>query len=181
MNTRTIAVAVLASLSLNACAAASSQNPPTTFATATLTNSAGQAVGNVEIVKSGLQVVIRANVTGQAAGEHGIHLHTTGVCEAPGFTSAGAHLNPADHQHGSLNPAGPHIGDLPNITVGSGGYGTIVSQLAGAAGAILDTIFDADGTAIVMHAGPDDYKTDPSGNSGGRIACGVLKRFPAMR
>jgi Cu-Zn family superoxide dismutase len=122
--------------------------------------------------------MFRANVSGQASGEHGIHLHTTGKCEAPGFTSAGGHLNPTEHQHGSLNPAGPHVGDLPNIIVGPDGNGMIESRLTGTAADILANLFDADGTAIVLHAGPDDYKTDPSGNSGGRIACGALLRFP---
>ncbi|WP_231627002.1 superoxide dismutase family protein [Novosphingobium sp. AAP83] len=170
-------VALVATLSLGACATVPPQSNANTLATAALANASGQSVGSVEIVQSGTTVMFRANVSGQASGEHGIHLHTTGRCEAPGFTTAGGHLNPTAHQHGSLNPAGPHVGDLPNIIVGPDGNGMIASQLTGTAADLLANLFDADGTAIVLHAGPDDYKTDPSGNSGGRIACGVLLRF----
>lgn len=178
MKMRMAVVALVATLSLGACATVPPQSNANTLATAALANASGQSVGSVEIVQSGTTVMFRANVSGQASGEHGIHLHTTGRCEAPGFTTAGGHLNPTAHQHGSLNPAGPHVGDLPNIIVGPDGNGMIASQLTGTAADLLANLFDADGTAIVLHAGPDDYKTDPSGNSGGRIACGALLRFP---
>lgn len=178
MKMRIVVVALAASLSLGACATVPPQSNAKTLATAALVNTSGQSAGTVEITQSGTTLMFRANVAGQVSGAHGIHLHTTGKCEAPGFTSAGGHLNPTAHQHGSLNPAGPHVGDLPNIIVGPDGNGMIESRLTGAAADILDNLFDADGTAIVLHAGPDDYKTDPSGNSGGRIACGILLRFP---
>ncbi|WP_372733227.1 superoxide dismutase family protein [Novosphingobium sp.] len=179
MKMRIAVVAIAAPLSLGACATIPPQNSASTLATAALINTSGQSVGSVEITQNGTAMLFRANVSGQAAGEHGIHLHTTGKCEAPGFTSAGGHLNPTAHQHGSLNPAGPHVGDLPNIVVGTDGTGMIEGPLTGTAAVVLASVFDTDGTAIVLHAGPDDYKTDPSGNSGGRIACGVLMRFPA--
>ena len=105
-----------------------------------------------------------------------MHLHTTGSCDTPEFASAGSHLNPGNRQHGSANPAGSHLGDLPNLTIGSGGTGTVSATLPGTRDQVLAQTFDGDGTAIVVHAGPDDYRTDPSGNSGGRIACGVLTR-----
>ena len=115
-------------------------------------------------------------MVGLSPGAHGVHLHTTGSCTAPDFASAGAHLNPGGHQHGTSNPAGPHLGDLPNITVGSAGTGTVSATLSGTREDVLARLFDADGTAVVVHANADDYRTDPSGNSGGRIACGVLTR-----
>ena len=115
-------------------------------------------------------------VVGLSPGVHGVHLHMTGACDAPEFTSAGGHLNPGGHQHGSDNPAGAHLGDLPNVTVGNAGTGTVTATLPGSREAVLAQLFDADGTAIVVHANADDYRTDPSGNSGGRIACGVLTR-----
>jgi Cu-Zn family superoxide dismutase len=109
-------------------------------------------------------------------GPHGLHLHSTGKCEAPGFTSAGAHLNPGGHQHGSANPQGSHLGDLPNLTADRNGAGTVRAELKGSRAEVEALLFDADGTAVVIHAAPDDYRTDPTGNSGARIACGVLSR-----
>ena len=99
-----------------------------------------------------------------------------GACEAPGFESAGGHLNPEMRQHGMQNPAGPHLGDLPNVTTDRAGVGAVSAALPGTRDAVLSRLFDADGTAIVVHASADDYRTDPSGNSGSRIACGVLSR-----
>lgn len=113
-----------------------------------------------------------ADVTGATPGEHGIHLHTTGKCEGPAFTTAGGHLNPDGKQHGLQNPQGSHQGDLPNITVGADGKGhaTFTAHTSEAA------LFDADGTSVVVHAVADDNKTDPSGNSGARLLCGVLEK-----
>jgi Cu-Zn family superoxide dismutase len=110
-------------------------------------------------------------------GEHGIHLHQVGRCDPPAFTSAGDHFNTASRQHGLNNPSGPHAGDLPNLTVGANGTAaysatnTLVTLGSGAG-----SLFDADGTAVVIHAGPDDQMSDPAGNSGSRIACGVVER-----
>jgi Cu-Zn family superoxide dismutase len=113
-------------------------------------------------------------VEGIAAGTYGAHVHRTGRCEGPAFDSAGAHWNPTGQQHGFRNPSGRHRGDLPNLVVGAAGRGTLTftiraAQLRGEAGMI-----DADGAALMIHAQADDYRTDPSGNSGPRIACGVL-------
>ena len=121
-------------------------------------------------------VELRLDVSGLSAGVHGTHLHSIGKCEPSGFSSAGGHLNPTGRQHGTMNPMGSHMGDLPNLSVGADGTGSMEFALDGKAGDIESALFDADGTAIVVHAGPDDYATDPSGDSGSRIACGVFAR-----
>ena len=143
---------------------------------ATLRLASGLPGGTAQLLVSGAQVNISIAVVGLSPGVHGVHLHMTGRCDAPEFASAGAHLNPAGHQHGSGNPAGSHLGDLPNVTAGAGGTGTVSATLPGSREAVLAQLFDADGTAVVVHANADDYRTDPSGNAGGRIACGVLTR-----
>ncbi len=155
----------------------SSSNRSVLVARTTLTDVTGRSVGSAEISQTGTTLYLNASVSGQTSGEHGIHFHAVGKCEAPGFTTAGGHLNPSAHQHGSLNPAGPHLGDLPNITVAADGAGSVNVPLSGVPDEVVVAMFDADGTALVFHAGPDDYKTDPSGNSGGRLACGVLERL----
>lgn len=138
---------------------------------AELLNGEGAAVGTalVEQVEEGVRVTVA--VTGIPAGPHGAHVHTVGRCEAPGFTSAGGHWNPGGTQHGLENPAGPHAGDMPNLVVADDGTGAFSFILSGGSFAAL---MDADGAAVVIHAGPDDMHSDPAGNSGGRIACGVL-------
>jgi len=123
--------------------------------------------------RSGIEVRVQA--AGLPAGHYGVHLHAVGRCEAPAFTSAGPHWNPTGRQHGSLNPAGHHLGDLPNLDVDAQGDGRLEFTIAGASTSGADGIFDADGTSLVIHAAPDDYRTDPSGNSGARIACGVFR------
>ena len=110
------------------------------------------------------------------AGEHGLHFHAVGTCEGPDFKSAGGHLNPEGHQHGMLNPMGSHLGDLPNFIADAQGHAQLQIALDQLPDKLLPHLFDADGTAIVVHAAADDYRTDPSGNSGARIACGVLRK-----
>lgn len=143
---------------------------------ATLRLANGLPGGTAQLLASGAQVNISIALVGLAPGVHGVHLHTTGKCDTPDFTTAGAHLNPGGHQHGTSNPAGAHLGDLPNVTVGSNGTGTVSATLPGTREEVLAQLFDGDGTAVVVHANADDYRTDPSGNSGPRIACGVLSR-----
>ncbi len=140
----------------------------------TLQFSDGRPAGTVQLFSNGQTVTVAVAATGMSPGEHGFHLHTTGRCTAPDFTSAGGHLNPGDNSHGSLSPGGMHLGDMPNLTIGSNRSGAAETQLTGNADAVLDDIFDEDGTAVVVHAGPDDYRTDPAGDAGARIACGVL-------
>ncbi len=147
-----------------------------TLASTELKLADGQPAGTARVVSDGQGVRLIADVTGVSPGLHGIHLHTVGQCEAPAFTSAGGHLNPEGKQHGTENPAGSHLGDLPNITADESGKGSISVALHSTREQLLNVLFDSDGTAVVVHAGPDDYKTDPAGNSGGRIACGVLAR-----
>lgn len=141
-------------------------------AQADLRNAAGEQVGTAlaEEVDGAIRVMVEAR--GLPAGPHGTHVHTTGKCEAPEFTSAGPHWNPTTHQHGKENPQGPHAGDMPNLNVGADGSDRTIFTLPAGTFAQL---MDEDGAALVIHAGPDDYKTDPSGNSGGRIACGVFQ------
>lgn len=138
-----------------------------------LTDANGRGVGTVRVEPhaSGTRVVIRT--TGLPAGTHGAHLHATGRCDAPQFTTAGPHWNPTNRQHGTRNPAGPHRGDLPNLVVAAAGTGDM-EAIVDAPFAGEGSLFDADGTAFVIHATADDYVTDPSGNSGARIACAVL-------
>jgi Cu-Zn family superoxide dismutase len=146
-------------------------------ATATLKDSFGNVLGTAQLTQAVGGVHLVVDVNGVAPGKHGIHFHETGTCTPPSFTSAGGHFNPDSKHHGLENTAGPHAGDLPNLEVGGDGVGhldvtTDRISLNGATG----NLFDADGTALVLHAGPDDQKSDPSGNSGARIACGAVTR-----
>ena len=150
--------------------------PPAPIAAATLVTGAGADAGSASIVQDGPSLRLKVSARGLPPGPHGIHLHAVGTCEAPAFTSAGGHLNPQGHQHGLENPAGAHLGDLPNLIVAADGTAVLNVSLTGTRSALTETLFDADGTALVIHAAADDNRTDPSGNSGARIACGVLTR-----
>jgi glucose/arabinose dehydrogenase/Cu/Zn superoxide dismutase len=147
-------------------------------ASAEMRDAQGRAVGTATFEQSAdgtVSVAIKVSGYNPIAGGHGIHVHQTGLCVTPDFNSAGEHFNPASAQHGSENPAGPHSGDLPNMQFfgdGSGDYRTTTNAFTLTPGPL--SVFDADGSAIVIHASPDDYATDPSGNSGDRIGCGVI-------
>lgn len=141
---------------------------------ATLRFANGFPAGTVQLLGSGTQVNISVGLIGMQSGAHAVHLHTIGSCESADFTSAGGHLNPHGNEHGANNPKGSHLGDLPNARIGSAGAGTVSTVLRGDRTEVLARIFDTDGTAVVVHEGADDYKTDPSGAAGKRIACGVL-------
>lgn len=164
---------ILASL-LGACTTTTNM-PLVPVGEATLTFANGQPAGRAVLSadRDGLRIDIRAN--GLTPGAHGFHLHTTGKCEAPGFTSAGGHLNPDARKHGTLAVGGGHLGDLPNLEVGANGSASTTYAIPGGAAAIA-AIYDGDGTAVVIHANADDYRTDPTGNAGDRVACGVVKR-----
>jgi Cu-Zn family superoxide dismutase len=154
-------------------------------ASAELRDTGGRVVGSVVATSApsgGVALTIR--VTGLAPGAHGIHVHAVGTCDPAGttaFASAAGHFNPGSKQHGRMNPNGWHAGDLPNITVDAAGQGSLVTV---AESLTLDTapaaLLDADGSAIVVHANQDDERTDNGpagpGNSGARIACGVIRR-----
>lgn len=149
---------------------------PAPLATGTFATSSGAAAGTATIVpQAGGNPVLHVKVSGLPAGVHGVHIHAVGQCEGPAFTTAGGHLNPAGHQHGKDNPAGMHLGDLPNMTVDAQGNGELTQAMPVDAATLRAQLFDADGAAVVVHAKADDYRTDPSGNSGDRIACAVLK------
>jgi Cu-Zn family superoxide dismutase len=150
-----------------------------------LVNSAGQAVGSVRAWQTAGGVTFRIDATGLPHGIHGLHVHGVGRCDPPDFASAGPHWNPAVRKHGMNNPAGPHAGDLPNVEVAANGVlgatvtvpGATLVGGVGAGGALID----ADGAALVIHGQADDYVTDPSGNSGARIACAVLQPVAEVR
>lgn len=133
-----------------------------------------RATGTLQQRADGIAIHIEAH--GMKPGSYGIHVHAVGQCAGPAFTSAGGHWNPTGKQHGRDNPMGMHEGDLPNLVIGSKGTGTLDAVIAG--GSLTNgpsALLDADGAAIVIHAAADDYKTDPSGNSGARTACGVVQ------
>ena len=131
----------------------------------------GSGLGSVTVDDGPDGLLIRLAGTSMPPGSHAIHIHMAGRCEGPKFESAGAHWNPDNKQHGSENPNGPHKGDLPNVTVGPDGA---LTQSLTVAGVAMAELRDTDGSALVVHAQPDDNKTDPSGASGDRIACAVI-------
>ena len=142
-------------------------------AVAMLQTAEGEPAGFVTATGDNDGVSISLQVQNMPAGEHGVHVHMTGACEAPTFESAGGHWNPTDQSHGLEDPEGQHAGDMPNLEVGDDGTGSLQYTLQG--GARFEGLMDADGSAFVVHAGADDQVTDPSGESGDRIACGVFE------
>jgi Cu-Zn family superoxide dismutase len=151
------------------------RNPPQ--ATAELKNANGEVVGTAGFWEEGGGIRVFVRAAKLPPGPHGLHLHAIGKCEPPEFTSAGPHFNPTGKRHGFGNSDGPHAGDLPNLPVGSDGTGTLhyLTTLV-TLGSGPTSLFDADGTALVIHAGPDDHGTDPAGNSGPRVACGIVTK-----
>lgn len=148
----------------------------TEIASVDVLDRSGAQVGSARLYSLGSEVSINASFSNLSEGVHAVHLHMTGDCTAADFTSAGGHLNPGGEQHGTLNPRGAHLGDLPNVTVAEDGAGTMSTILRGTRASIETAIFDEDGTALVVHEGADDYRSDPAGAAGSRIACGVLSR-----
>ncbi len=142
-------------------------------ARAAMMDANGNAVGEVALRETFQGVLLHARLDGLPPGAHAFHVHTIGACEPP-FKSAGGHYNPTGAQHGMDNPEGMHAGDMPNIHVGASG--ALEIEVLNTMLRLDDALFDADGAAIVIHAGPDDYKTDPAGAAGPRIACGVIER-----
>ena len=141
-------------------------------ASAVLKDAQGNEVGSATLTALPNGVLIGLDLTAIPAGEHALHIHAVGACEPPDFKSAGGHFNPEEDKHGLMNPAGPHAGDMPNIEVPDSGKLKIevLNQMVH----LGDGLLDQDGSALVIHAGADDYKTDPAGNAGDRIACGVI-------
>ncbi len=177
---KTLPVAALCGLAVAACVpngapGAGAPAPTWSEASARILAPTGSQLAVASAVQQNDGLRISVSASGLRPGSYGLHVHAVGRCDTPDFTSAGPHWNPTMRQHGSQNPQGPHRGDLPNLIVGANGQGEIAftipdARLSGGVGGMLD----ADGAAIVVHAGPDDYRTDPSGNSGPRIGCGVF-------
>jgi superoxide dismutase, Cu-Zn family len=159
---------LLATAALGGCA--TMVPTETSLARATISAADGSARGSATISGAGDAMRLTVNATGMPPGTHGIHVHAVGKCDAPDFKTAGGHWNPAMKQHGRDNPMGAHDGDLPNLVIDANGSGSVSAPLSGNARELLDS----DSAAIVIHAAADDYRTDPSGNSGDRIACGVF-------
>jgi Cu-Zn family superoxide dismutase len=157
------------------CAETATEAPGGPSATAVLRDALGNEKAQATVTQVGSDLRVRVSAAGMAPGTYGVHIHAVGRCEAPGYATAGPHWNPGGRQHGKDNPQGMHMGDLPNLVVGADGRGTLEYSVSGAGLREGSTILlDSNGAAVVIHTGPDDYTTDPSGNSGGRMACGVL-------
>jgi Cu-Zn family superoxide dismutase len=165
---------IAAAATLASCAAVE----PRGGAPMPLINALGAPIGSVRAWQTAGGVSFHVEAGGLPHGLHGIHVHAVGRCDPPDFTSAGGHWNPVGKQHGLSNPAGPHAGDLPNVEVAANG---VLSATVTVAGATLPEMLDADGAALVLHAAADDYRTDPSGNSGARIACAVISPGAEIR
>jgi Cu-Zn family superoxide dismutase len=144
-----------------------------TTATATVRDIVGTRIGTVKFTDSYAGVIVAGSLSGLGLGAHGIHIHEIGKCEAP-FTTAGGHFNPTNGHHGYRNPAGPHLGDMPNINTPAAGQLHFEFLLPGVTLTGNHRLLDVDGAAIVVHSGGDDYLSDPAGNSGSRIACGII-------
>lgn len=169
---------LLAALTLAiACSHAGTGGPtPKPFASGTFRNAAGDRVGLATLTDSANTVRLGVSASQLSPGPHGLHFHARGTCTPPDFTSAGSHFNPDGRKHGRLDPEGPHLGDLPNLIAGSDGSAdtsfTVAHDLAGAG---ARSLLQPGGTALVIHARADDERTDPSGNSGDRVACAVIE------
>ena len=144
-------------------------------AVAELVNASGQKIGVASFSDEAGKVRIVVDATGLTPGKHGIHIHAVAKCDPPGFTTAGGHYNPLGRKHGLESPEGAHAGDLPNLEAdqtGKSHYETTTDRVTLREG--LSSVFDGDGSALVIHEKEDDQKTDATGNSGGRVACGVI-------
>ena len=169
------ALVVGAALMLAGCATMEDKAPLS--GGATLKDKDGKQVGVATLIQQ--PDGVRIAITGYRLppGVHGLHIHAVGQCQPPEFTTAGAHFNPMGKKHGTQNPEGAHAGDLPNLDVAANGEGGVdIVSKAVTLGPGPTSLFGDNGTSIVIHTGPDDLKTDPTGNSGGRIACGVITR-----
>lgn len=166
---------MLGALAAALCAAAALPAAAQT-ATAPMKNAEGKEVGSVNLTQTRQGVLINVSVKGLPPGEHAFHVHAVGKCEPP-FTTAGGHFNPAGKKHGMMSADGQHAGDMPNLHIPQSGDLTVEVLNANITleKGKPNSVFDPDGSAVIIHAGGDDYKTDPTGEAGGRIACGVIQ------
>lgn len=172
---RPLFLAAFAPLTLAACVGTGMSSGKGPAAVAALADANGRPAGQAIVSQSADGLWIEITATGLTPGAHGTHVHAIGKCDAPDFTSAGPHWNPAGHQHGRKNPNGAHAGDAPNLIADGQGRGKLKTWLgAGTLTGGTAALLDGDGAAVVVHADPDDEMTDPSGKSGKRILCGVL-------
>jgi Cu-Zn family superoxide dismutase len=165
-------------IALTLCVATGwAQAKPVTRKTAELRDAKGNSVGTVAIVATGESVEVKLDLKDLPPGEHAVHFHQNPKCDPPDFKSAGGHFNPTGKQHGFDNPMGHHAGDMPNFTVKANGTAKTTVKDADVVlgnGSEANSLFANGGTSIMIHAKADDMKTDPSGNSGDRIACGAI-------
>jgi Cu-Zn family superoxide dismutase len=165
---------IVAGLVLIGAAVADGEEPMK--ATAQMKDAQGQPVGTVLLEQTPHGVLVTADLTNLPAGVHAIHIHEVGKCEPP-FKTAGAHFNPEHHKHGIMEKSGMHAGDMPNLSVDEAGKAKAQFFITGITlGKGKTSVFDADGSAVIVHAQADDYKTDPAGAAGDRIACGVIEK-----
>lgn len=166
---------IICSLSLIAAVCVGAASARAEVAKAALKDANGKEVGQAELVQTPHGVLVKLSLKGAVPGDHAFHVHAVGKCEPP-FASAGGHFNPGGKKHGIEAAEGAHAGDMPNLHVPASGELVIeienpmISLVKG----LPNSVFDADGSALVIHAAADDYKTDPTGNAGDRIACGVI-------
>ena len=173
--------ALLASIMLSACSGQvrgpGGKSLPDPIANASLFDTSGTRVGLATFSEVEGEGRMGISVSGLSPGQHGIHVHENGACTAPDFESAGGHFNPASKKHGLLNPEGPHAGDMPNLIVeADGSADTTLTVSASLVAQGEQSMIGAQKRALVIHADPDDQKTDPSGDSGSRVVCGVIER-----